>query len=67
MVPLQPDQPVAITLTAHEWNQVLEALHEPRYRLIQKIAAQAQPQAPPPPPLIKPNGSEAATTDTAAP
>jgi hypothetical protein len=47
MAPLQTDQPVAITLTALEWNAVLVALHEAPYRIaapiIQKIVAQAQP------------------------
>lgn len=45
-IPIDPKTPITVTLVAEEWNQVLDALSDGRFRvvgpLIQKIVEQAQ-------------------------
>jgi hypothetical protein len=58
MTPINPEMPLAVTLTAAEWNQALAILSEAPYRvvatIIGKITEQASAAAAPPP---VPNGS----------
>ena len=46
MTPMKPDQPIAVTLEAQQWNVVLGALGEAPWRisnpLIQKIVGQIE-------------------------
>jgi hypothetical protein len=55
MEPMQPDQSIAITLEAQQWNIVLGALGEAPWRLsnpvIQRIVAQIQQSQGEPVPL----------------
>ena len=57
MDPMQPDQPIAITLEAQQWNVVLGALGEAPWRLsnpvIQRIVGQIQQSQGEPVPLEK--------------
>jgi hypothetical protein len=61
--PLQPDQPISVTLEAQQWNVVLGALGEAPYRIaapvIGKIIEQVQPQSQQMTPVAKPNGADA--------
>lgn len=58
--PLQPDQPISVTLEAQQWNAVLGALGEAPYRvaapLIAKIIEQVQGQKTTP--VARPNGAD---------
>lgn len=67
MTPLQPDQPLAVTLEAQQWNVVLGALQEAPWRIadpvIRKIAQQIeqsqQTQGEPLPAAQRSNGADA--------
>jgi hypothetical protein len=62
--PIQPDQPITITLDAQQWNMVLGALGEAPWRLasplINRIMEQIQAvqQSPAAPRAAKPNGAD---------
>jgi hypothetical protein len=63
MTPMQPDQPITITLEAQQWNSVLAALNEAPHRIarpiIDRIVEQVQGQQSPAAPLAaKPNGAD---------
>ena len=51
-VPIDPKTPITVSLVAEEWNAVLDALSDGRFRvvgpLIQKIVEQAQGAQPRP-------------------
>lgn len=49
-MPLDPNEPLSVVLTAQQWNMVLAVLHEGSYRvvapLIQAISTQCLAQEP---------------------
>jgi hypothetical protein len=63
MTPMQPDQPITITLQAQQWNVVLNALAEAPWRIADPVmreltrqTAAAQQALDEPQPPAKPNG-----------
>ena len=56
MQPISPDQPLAVTLSAQEWNTVMSAVNELPHRvarplfdrIVQQLQQQSQPQMPMP-------------------
>lgn len=67
MTPLEPQQPVTVTLIANDWNFVLGALAEAPYRLASPVISQImrQIEATQAEPLPRPNGAGEAHADAA--
>jgi hypothetical protein len=61
---MEPDEPISITLTAAEWNVVIDALMDRPYRvaapLVRTIGMQAKGEHPAAPEMPRPNGEIAA-------
>jgi hypothetical protein len=73
MNPLPAEHPIAVTLPAHQWNGVLNALNDQPYRIarpiidaiIPQVEAEAEKLAAPAP-AVKPNGSAEAHREASA-